>query len=76
MVEQQDRRSFRSRYVDQSYLGDASKNELPPYSLAVQKHYNHYSNYHRLSGVSVAAPDNWFGMATRLEQSLMLARLD
>ena len=76
MVEQQDRRSFRSRYVDQSYLGDASNKELPPYSLAVQKHYNHYSNYHRLSGVSVAAPDNCLGIATRLEQSLMLARLD
>ena len=29
MVEQQDRRSFRSRYVDQSYLGDTSENELP-----------------------------------------------
>ena len=32
VVEQQDWRSFRSRYVDQSYLGNTSKNELSPYS--------------------------------------------
>ena len=45
-------------------------------SQSVQKHYNHYSNYHRLSGVPAAVPDSCCGLETRSEQFLMLARLD
>ena len=44
-------------------------------SQSVQERYNLYSNYHRLSSVSAAAPGNYCGIGTRLEQSLTFARL-
>ena len=45
-------------------------------SQSAKERYNHYSNYHRLSSVSAAAPGNCCGIGTRLEQSLTFARLD